>query len=886
MGLEFREQLTPASDITASSGLGRQFNGSVELSQPSASPTAAAIALPATLADPVERLAQSCAAQRSPLQVTGRGGLAASPLDWLELEQVGLARLRDAPATDGGAIAAETTNSQTTETPNAKTSNVETESIIRDLEAAIALRHQGFYGEALEQLQRLNSNKKPSGPRGTVLQGQILRQLGISYRLMGEFDQAEAALEQSLALALEIEQPLKQQPLKQQPLKQQPFAQSASESASLSAAEALLSLGHLAATRGQVQQAQVLYQRAIAQLTSAPNLPPSQSSALQATALASLLKLAREQPAGTGGISPTALSPTALSQKALSQKLLAQLQALPAPENLAIRLHLATVQLDAKTVNAKTVNAQAGTTSAEGQMLQWELEQLLSLAQQLDDPRAIAYSLGSLGQIAEWNQAWGQAQRHSEMALQLSQASGDRLMEYQWAWQLARIHRHRWQLTGEMAWYGQSQQAYRLALEALAALRSDLLTVAPALQFSFRSEIEPVYRQYVDLLLSQPASPSLEGAADSLPNATLQEAIQTVEALRLAELDNYLQDACLTTASRSIAQVDDQAAVIYPIQLGDRLELIVSLPQGDMRRYRIPVSRATLAQTITAFRQGLVRRSGRDFQAPSQALYQWLIQPALLDLNQAGVKTLVFVPDGPFKAVPMAALSDGQRYLIEQFNVAATPSMALLPEQGQRGTSPEILGAGLSQANQGFAPLKYVAQELQDIFAAIPGKLLLDDQFTHQQLASQILKSKAPIVHIATHGQFGAQAEETFVLAWNERINLEQLSNILHSRMAQGLLPTDLLVLSACETAVGDEASSLGLAGMAVRSGARSTLASLWSVDDQSTAALMGEFYQQLSQPDVAKAEALRQTQLAMLQHPIYRHPYYWSAFVLLGDWQ
>jgi CHAT domain-containing protein len=139
---------------------------------------------------------------------------------------------------------------------------------------------------------------------------------------------------------------------------------------------------------------------------------------------------------------------------------------------------------------------------------------------------------------------------------------------------------------------------------------------------------------------------------------------------------------------------------------------------------------------------------------------------------------------------------------------------------------------------------------------------------------------------LATHGQFSSKAEETFILTWDDRINVNELSSLLETTDLRRSNPIELLVLSACETAKGDNRASLGIAGVAVRAGARSTLATLWLVNDEATAQIMVRFYQELSQTTVTKAEALRRAQELILQDPKYRqHPYYWAPYVLVGNW-
>jgi CHAT domain-containing protein len=159
-------------------------------------------------------------------------------------------------------------------------------------------------------------------------------------------------------------------------------------------------------------------------------------------------------------------------------------------------------------------------------------------------------------------------------------------------------------------------------------------------------------------------------------------------------------------------------------------------------------------------------------------------------------------------------------------------------------------------------------------------------------LEQKLENSDFPVVHLATHGQFGSTADQTFILSGTNQgdplINVNQFDNLLRAGNLKRSQPIELLVLSACNTAEGDSQAILGLAGVAVRAGARSTLATLWSADDEATANLMGKFYTNLSQnTQVSKARALRKAQLELLMESDsqYRHPFYWAPFVLVGNW-
>jgi CHAT domain-containing protein len=276
-------------------------------------------------------------------------------------------------------------------------------------------------------------------------------------------------------------------------------------------------------------------------------------------------------------------------------------------------------------------------------------------------------------------------------------------------------------------------------------------------------------------------------------------------------------------------------------------------------------------------------------------VYQWLIQPAEQDIAASEAKTLVFVLDGPLLNLPMAVLHDGKQFLVEKYAIALTPGLQLLdPKPLVRGKL-TALKAGLTEARQlktssstaplEFSALPFVGKELEQIQMEVPGELLLNQEFTSAAIQNEIDSVPFPVVHLATHGQFSSSADDTFILTWDDRLNVNQLNNLLRSREESGRGAIELLVLSACQTAAGDERAALGLAGVAVKAGARSTLATLWFVSDAATAQLMTRFYRELADTTITKAEALRRAQVALLQSNQYQHPIYWAPYVLVGNW-
>ncbi|CAD5932325.1 hypothetical protein PCC9214_01368 [Planktothrix tepida] len=488
----------------------------------------------------------------------------------------------------------------------------------------------------------------------------------------------------------------------------------------------------------------------------------------------------------------------------------------------------------------------------------------------LTDLRSESYALGSLGKFYEQNQQPLEAQKLTEQALLIAQSINASDIAYQWQWQLGRLLKQQNQKDQAIA-------AYTEAVNTLKFLRKDLVAINQDVQFSFRESVEPVYRELVDLILQSPTPDNLKTARE------------LIESLQLAELDNFFQEACLDQEIKpqEIDQIDPNAAIIYPIILANRLEVILSIPGQPLRHYSTEISQQQVENTIRQLRLSFQPIfSTKERLELSQKVYDWLIRPAEADLKNSSIKTLVFVLDGSLRNVPMAALYDGKNYLVQNYNLALTPGLQLLASQSLKRNQIKALTVGLSEARQGFSALPAVASELEKIQAEVPTKVLLNQQFTREAVQQQIQETPFPIVHLATHGQFSSKAEDTFLLTWDSRINVKDLDDFLSRRQRGEQNPVELLVLSACETATGDQRAALGLAGVAVRSGARSTLATLWQVNDTSTASLMAEFYQELTQQQISKAEALRQAQLKLLQQPKYQDPYYWAPFVLVGNWQ
>ena len=491
------------------------------------------------------------------------------------------------------------------------------------------------------------------------------------------------------------------------------------------------------------------------------------------------------------------------------------------------------------------------------------------------DARAASYALGSLGGLyAEEGGRDAEALYLTRRAL--AQAEGAQAADL-----LARWNAQAGGLDWRAGRTDAALDAYRRAVQLLAETRPEAGAARGQADVAFRQAVEPVYLDLVDLLLR--SSSAQEGSASQ---ALLVEARQVVEDWKAAELRNYFRDGCaaeLEASARSIESIDPRAVVVYPILLPERLEILVGRSSG-IERYTVPVPRATIEAEAGRFRDLLTKQTTHEYRRPAQQLYRWLVAPFAASLDPAGVDTLVFVPGGALRTVPLAALHDGEGFLLERYAVAITPSMNLLAPKPIAPSERNSLLAGLSEAVQGYPALPGVPAELASIERLYGGQVLLDSDFESETLANSLRESRPGLVHIASHAEFTGEPETSFVLTHSGSLSIEDLSRLIRAGR-YGREPVELLMLSACETAAGNERAALGLAGVAIRAGARSAMGSLWSVSDQATSALVVEFYEALDRPGMTKARALQAAQTTLLADARYRHPYYWAPFLVINNW-
>lgn len=500
-------------------------------------------------------------------------------------------------------------------------------------------------------------------------------------------------------------------------------------------------------------------------------------------------------------------------------------------------------------------------------------------ARKIQDDRALSYALGYEGELYQLEGRSDDALRLTRHAAILAQQLKSPDILFRWQWQIARI----------IALQHQREQAitaYQSAVATLQTIRHDM-----SLHFgnniyhsSFREAAGAIYFELADLLLQR----ADDAKSDAEIQTDLLAARDTAENLKAAELEDYFQDDCANLLKSKITKIETistTAAVIYIIPLADRTEILVNMPSGRIERVKSEATAAQLEETATAFRFNLEKRTTDEYLEQATQLYDWLIKPLAPLIDNDKIDTLVFVPDGALRTIPMAALSNGDHFLIEKYAIATTPGLTLMEPKPLAAQKSNLIINGLSDSVQGFAPLNYVPEEVKKLNALYGGPELMNAKFIQPNVDKEFASDSYSIVHIASHGHFDSDARKTFVLTYDGRLSLDQLEQMIRPSGLRDQ-PVELLTLSACQTAAGDDRAALGLAGIAVKAGARSAFATLWFVNDEASSMIVGDFYANLHNiPGISKAKALQLAQIKLLSDPRYGHPCYWAPYLIIGNW-
>ena len=497
------------------------------------------------------------------------------------------------------------------------------------------------------------------------------------------------------------------------------------------------------------------------------------------------------------------------------------------------------------------------------------------IAESIGDLRAVSHALGHIARLYEKEKRYEESLSLTRQAVFAAQQADAPESLYRWLWQSGRLLTILGDRDGAIS-------SYRLAIQNLESIRQDMASGCQrGMCLSFRDIVGPLYFEMADILLQRSAS-----SKDSHQiQQDLKEARSVIEQLKTVELQDYFQDECVALHSKG-SSIDKlhtlHAAAIYPILLPNRTEVLVSFPDG-LKQFTVSLKNDELTELIRSFRAKLEQPESR-FIRYAQRLYDLLLRPLESELDSRKIDTLIFVPDGALRTIPMAALHDGRRFLIEKYAVATTPGLTLTDPKPLERQGLHMLLNGLTESVQGFSSLPNVSYELQEVHRLYESRVLRDKDFTISGVEQAFRTMPYSIVHIASHGQFDKNPKNTFLLTYNSKLTMDKLEQLIRIGKFRKE-PVELLTLSACQTASGDDRAALGLAGVAVKAGARSALATLWFIDDASTSRLITDFYRKIRDSGLSKAKALQQAQIGIIKDPNLEHPAYWAPFLLIGNW-
>jgi CHAT domain-containing protein/Flp pilus assembly protein TadD len=577
-----------------------------------------------------------------------------------------------------------------------------------------------------------------------------------------------------------------------------------------------------------------------------------------------------------------------------------------------------------------------------------EYQQALPILDKINDRYGEAYALGGLGVASNALGESSQAVERYKQALLIATEVGDR--ENQGA------------LLSHIAeWFTEQDQPelaivyYKQSVNLREEIRRGIRSLPIDLQHSYRETIADSYRALADLLLKQGRILEAQEVLDLLklqevddylrenqssdqtppgldlweqeqqilelydqtirqnPSANFEmfsensEVMALVEELHRTAREQSLNSQQLYNLQDNLQQLEEPAALLYHLILPDRLEILLIPPNSPPISRSVSVSQKDLEQAIAEFRSQLqIQNRTSDIIPQAQQLYRWLIQPIAADLEQTGAETIIYAADGRLRYIPLAALHDGNRWLIQDFTINYITAASLTDFNQEHENELQVLAAAFSDTNEtytfdidkipySFTGLKYAGIEVETIADEIPTTTtLFNQQFS--RVAVEQRMNDYTIVHFATHAAFGSGPDNSFIVFGNrEHVTLRDIDD--------WLLPNvDLVVLSACETAVGGElrdgAEILGFGYQIQQAQARAAIASLWRVNDGGTQVLMNAFYAALEQDGLTKAEALQQSQVALITGnyadlgveaspeltPTLDHPYYWAPFILIGN--
>lgn len=505
-----------------------------------------------------------------------------------------------------------------------------------------------------------------------------------------------------------------------------------------------------------------------------------------------------------------------------------------------------------------------------------------TIAEEIADANIQSYTLGHLGEFHAAQQHEIKAYQYFQQAISLARKTKSPELTARWLWQLGRLFKMQNKIK-------EAETSYRDALFQLAKIQSALVYGYRGEFQSFREDIGVIYLELVDILVQKASSMEQE----KNQYTALKDTLNLMEQYRKIELKDYFQDECLSkfqdqTKVSAPYTLSPNTAALYPIVFPDRMTVILRWGDDSMKQISIPVNAQNLLKQVTAFHHELQANGNpRRLRAAGWKLYNWLIKPLEGELKKHNITTLAIIPDGILRTIPFAALFDGKEFLVKRYAFVTSTGLThtISGKNKNKITDQPILLNGLSKSVQQHASLPNVLKEIKKVSDQFDkSTLLLDEAFNKKSVENQLKHTAYGTVFFASHAELKADPKQSFILTHDDKISLDDLGRFMQIGKYR-TNPIDLLVLSACDTANGDERAAFGLAGIAVKSGVSSVLASLWAVNDESTSELIPLFFENLKKAEINKALALQQAQIKMLVDSEYKHPYHWASFVLFGNW-
>ncbi|PZV15936.1 MAG: hypothetical protein DCF20_09240 [Pseudanabaena sp.] len=538
-------------------------------------------------------------------------------------------------------------------------------------------------------------------------------------------------------------------------------------------------------------------------------------------------------------------------------------------------------------------------------------ESSLKIAQEVNDRRGEGKTLGSLGtayyELGDYAKAIDYHKSGLEIARKIKNRDGERVA-------LSNIG-----LTLEKQ--NQSDLSivfYKQSVNVSESIRKDIRNLDQDIQKSYIGSVEGSYRRLADLLLKQGRVMEALQILDLLKVQELEEYLKnikgsdrTAQGVRILEPERAISDQLKTISFEQSAEINRQLAnqiqqlpkseinrvpdylqkiplktvLLYPLILDDRLEIILFSPNTLPISRTVKISKAKLETLISEFRVGHRDFSSEDVKVPAAELYDLLIKPIEIELKQAKAQTILYAPDGQLRYVPLAAIYDGKQWLVEKYRISNLIAYSLSDFSMKQKKSPNILagafGGKEGEKKFGQIALPATIKEVQAIANTFQNSVTLTEaNFSRQAIESRLKNHN--ILHLATHAEFniGVPDNSFIIFGSGDKIRLNEITD-------WQIPNVDLIILSACQTglvSLGSGVEILGFGYQVQKAGARNAITSLWSVNDVGTGLLMTAFYGELQKENVAIAESLRRSQIALIKSKDYNHPYFWSAFFAIGN--